>query len=65
LLPGVGAQGGRIEQLKAAWSPGRPAALVAASRGLVFAHERHGGDPATAAAREAASLREAAWMLTD
>jgi orotidine-5'-phosphate decarboxylase len=64
LLPGVGAQGGRIEQLTAAWAPGRAAALVAASRGIVAAHERDGGDPAAAAAREASRLREKAWTLT-
>jgi len=61
LLPGVGPQGGRIEELGAAWAPGPAAALVAASRGIVSAHEHTGGDPAAAAAREASRLREAAW----
>jgi hypothetical protein len=30
----------------------------------VSAHERTGGDPADAAAREASRLRELAWRLT-
>jgi orotidine-5'-phosphate decarboxylase len=63
LLPGVGAQGGRIEDLTAAFTLGPASALVAASRGIVAAHERDGGDPAPAAAREAARLRERAWAL--
>jgi orotidine-5'-phosphate decarboxylase len=64
LLPGIGVQGGRVDQLAAAWAPGRAAALVAASRAIAFAYERHGGDPAAAAAAEAARLREMAWTLT-
>jgi orotidine-5'-phosphate decarboxylase len=64
LLPGVGAQGGRIEDLAAAFAPGRAAALVAVSRGIVGAHERAGGDPELAAGREAGRLRELAWSLT-
>lgn len=63
LLPGVGAQGGRLEDLVAAFAPGPAAALVAVSRGLVQAHERLGGDPAAAAASEASRLRELAWSL--
>lgn len=65
LLPGVGAQGGRIEDLAAAFAPGPAAGLIAVSRGIVGAHERTGGDPANAAAREAARLRELAWRLAD
>ena len=63
LLPGVGAQGGRIEDLSPAFSPGPAAALVSASRGIATAHERTGGDPAKAAHEEAARLRELAWPL--
>jgi orotidine-5'-phosphate decarboxylase len=63
LLPGVGAQGGQVEDLAAAFAPGPAGGLVAASRGIVAAHERDGGDPATAARREAARLRELAWTL--
>jgi orotidine-5'-phosphate decarboxylase len=64
LLPGVGAQGGRVEDLAPAFAPGRAGGLVAASRGIVYAYERIGGDPGAAAAREADRLRELAWGLS-
>lgn len=64
LLPGVGAQGGRVEDLAPAFAPGPAGGLISASRGLVHAGERDGGDPAAAAEREAARLREVAWSLT-
>jgi orotidine-5'-phosphate decarboxylase len=64
LLPGVGAQGGRIEDLAPAFSPGPAAALVSVSRGIAAAHERTGGDPEQAAHDEAVRLRELAWTLT-
>jgi orotidine-5'-phosphate decarboxylase len=63
LLPGVGAQGGRVEHLAAAFAPGPAGALVSASRGIVNAYERAGGDPAEAARHEAARLRDLAWSL--
>ena len=63
LLPGVGAQGGNVEELAPAFAPGPAGGLVSASRGIVAAHERTGGDPAAAAATEAARLRELAWRL--
>lgn len=63
LLPGVGAQGGTVESLRAAFAPGRAAALISASRAIVYAHEGAGGDPAAAAAGAAARLRELAWNL--
>src|SRR5581483_9225397 len=63
LLPGVGAQGGRVEDLAPAFAAGPASGLVSASRGIVTAHERLGGDPADAAAREASRLRELAWRL--
>ena len=63
LLPGVGAQGGNVEELAPAFAPGPAGGLIAASRGIVAAHERTGGDPAAAAASEAARLRELAWRL--
>lgn len=59
LLPGVGAQGGRIEDLAAAFAPGPAAGLVTVSRGIAAAHERHGGGPAQAARAEAERLRDA------
>jgi orotidine-5'-phosphate decarboxylase len=63
LLPGVGAQGGRVEDLAPAFAPGRAGGLVTASRSIARAHEQHGGDPAAAARAEAERLREAAWAL--
>ena len=64
LLPGVGAQGGRVQDLACAFAPGRAGGLVAASRAIVHAHERVGGAPEGAAAREAARLRELAWDVS-
>ena len=49
LLPGIGAQGGRVEDLAPAFAPGRAGGLVTASRSIVRAHEQHGGEPAQAA----------------
>ncbi len=63
LLPGVGAQGGRVEDLEPAFRPGLAGGLIAASRGIVFAHEQSGGDPQASARAEAARLRELAWSL--
>jgi orotidine-5'-phosphate decarboxylase len=52
LIPGVGAQGGRPEELGPAFG-GRPAgALVAASRSIIFAESPR---------RAAEALREALW----
>ena len=64
LLAGVGAQGGRVEELGAAFALGPAGGLVSASRGIVSAYEGTGGDPASAARREAARLRELAWSLS-
>jgi orotidine-5'-phosphate decarboxylase len=63
LLPGVGAQGGRVEDLGPAFAPGRAAGLVTASRSIVGAHAQHGGAPAAAARAEAERLRALAWNL--
>jgi len=63
LLPGVGAQGGRVEDLGPAFAPHPAAGLVTASRSIVNAHRDRGGDPAAAAAGAAEELREAAWNL--
>jgi orotidine-5'-phosphate decarboxylase len=64
LLPGVGAQGGRVGDLAAAFTPGPAGGLVTASRSIAGAHERAGGEPAAAARAEAERLREAAWALS-
>jgi orotidine-5'-phosphate decarboxylase len=59
LLPGVGAQGGRVEDVGAAFAPGRAAALVTASRSIV-GPALEGGD-AGLARSFAEQLREATW----
>ncbi len=64
LLPGVGAQGGRVEDLAAAFAPGRAGGLVSASRSVVDAYRKGAGEPAGAARAEAARLRELAWALS-
>jgi orotidine-5'-phosphate decarboxylase len=63
LLPGVGAQGGRVEDLAAAFAPGRAGGLITASRSIAGAHLAAGGDPAEAARAEAERLRAIAWAL--
>jgi orotidine-5'-phosphate decarboxylase len=64
LLPGVGAQGGRVEDLAPAFAPGPAGGLITASRSIVRAHEAAGaGAPAAAARAEAERLREVAWGL--
>ena len=55
LVPGVGAQGGRPENLGPAFTPGRAAALVPASRSIAGAP-----DPGQAAE----DLREAVWAVS-
>jgi orotidine-5'-phosphate decarboxylase len=55
LIPGVGAQGGRAEQIGDAFAPGPAAALVPASRSIA-------GDPDPAAAAE--RLRAAVWEVS-
>ena len=63
LLPGVGAQGGRVEDLAPAFAPGRAGGLVSASRSIAGAYLVTGGDPATAARAEAERLRTSTWEL--
>jgi orotidine-5'-phosphate decarboxylase len=63
LLPGVGAQGGRVEDLAPAFVPHPAAGLVTASRSIVNAYAERGGEPAAAAAAAAEELREAAWAV--
>lgn len=55
LIPGVGAQGGRPEDLGPAFAPGRAAAVVAASRSIMTA-----ADPAAAAE----DLRARLWEVS-
>jgi orotidine-5'-phosphate decarboxylase len=56
LLPGVGAQGGKSEDLTAAFTPGPASALVSASRSVIYASG--GADWQKAAAAEAARLAD-------
>jgi orotidine-5'-phosphate decarboxylase len=63
LLPGVGAQGGRVEALAPGLGEHPASVLISASRGIVGASAEQGGDPARAARREAARLQELAWNL--
>jgi orotidine-5'-phosphate decarboxylase len=68
LLPGVGPQGGRVQDLVPAFAPGRAGGLVSASRAIANAHldggtGPAGGDAASAARRVAERLREQAWEL--
>jgi len=63
LLPGIGAQGGKVEELAAAFAPGRAGGLITASRSIVFAYEKNGGSPADAARKQAEALREESWAL--
>jgi orotidine-5'-phosphate decarboxylase len=63
LLPGVGAQGGRVEDLGAAFAAHPAGGLVSASRSIVDAHTERGGDPSAAAAAAAEAIRIASWEL--
>jgi orotidine-5'-phosphate decarboxylase len=63
LLPGIGAQGGRVEDMAPAFAPGRAGGLVSASRSIAAAHESTGAPPAASARAEAERLRTAAWSL--
>jgi orotidine-5'-phosphate decarboxylase len=63
LLPGVGAQGGSVEQLAPAFANGPAGGLVTASRSIADAGEKTGADPAQAAREEAERLRATAWAL--
>jgi orotidine-5'-phosphate decarboxylase len=56
LIPGVGAQGGRPEDLGPAFLPGRAGAIVTASRSIA-----NDPDPPAAAER----LREAVWQVSE
>ena len=63
LLPGVGAQGGRPEDLGPAFATHPAGGLVAASRSIVGAYRERGGDPAAAAAAAAEDLRAVSWNV--
>ncbi len=63
LLPGVGVQGGRVEDLAPAFEPGRSGGLVSASRSIVGAyrtgeHARAGAQPRSRTRRGRAPARD-------
>jgi orotidine-5'-phosphate decarboxylase len=64
LLPGVGAQGGAVDDLAPAFEPHPAAGLIAASRSIVNAYRDRGGEAARAAAEAAEELRRSAWELS-
>ncbi len=61
LLPGVGAQGGKVEELGPAFVPHPAAGLITASRSILDAYRERGGNPARSAAAAAAQLRDVGW----
>ena len=61
LLPGVGAQGGTVEDLAPAWASHPAGGLVTASRSIVNAYATSGAEPAAAARDAAEELRSQAW----
>ncbi|HEY7892305.1 MAG TPA: orotidine-5'-phosphate decarboxylase [Solirubrobacteraceae bacterium] len=63
LLPGVGAQGGSVDELAPAFAPHRAGGLVTASRSIAGAYLKSGKAPELAAREEAERLRAAAWAL--
>jgi orotidine-5'-phosphate decarboxylase len=65
LIPGVGAQGGKVEDLAAAFTSGPASALITVSRALVNAWEQTGSDPAASAKAAAAELRESIWNVSN
>jgi orotidine-5'-phosphate decarboxylase len=64
LLPGVGAQGGTVDALRAAFEPHPAGGLVTASRSIVDAWRARAEDPAAAARQAAEELRASAWALS-
>ena len=63
LLPGVGAQGGTVEDLAPAWASHPAGGLVTASRSIVNAYASTGTEPASAARDAAEELRSQAWAI--
>ncbi len=64
LMPGVGAQGGKVDDLAAAFARHPAGGLVTVSRSLVGAWRESGGDPAAASAEAARRLREQIWAVS-
>src|SRR5579884_668887 len=64
LLPGVGAQGGRVADLTRAFQSGPASALVNAARSVIYAYKVAGSDYRDAAGAEAARLKRAIWAAS-
>ena len=64
LLPGVGAQGGSVDDLARAFKSGPASALVNASRSVNYAYRETGGDYREAAGAEAARLKQHIWTAS-
>jgi len=64
LLPGIGAQGGSVEDLARAFQSGPASALVNASRSVNYAFREGGGDYREAAGAEARRLKQEIWAAS-
>jgi len=64
LMPGVGAQGGEVSDLAAAFLPSKAAGLVTASRSIANAYQATSKKPDVAAYDEAERIRSVAWGIS-
>ena len=64
LLPGVGVQGATPADVARAFTSGPASALVTVSRSLIYAFRVSGAEWRTAAAAEAARLRDEVWAVS-
>jgi len=64
LLPGIGAQGGSVDDLVRAFQSGPASALVNASRSVNYAFRESGGDFREAAGAEAKRLKQEIWAAS-
>jgi orotidine-5'-phosphate decarboxylase len=64
LLPGIGAQGGTPADVADAFAAGPAGALLSASRSVIYASQRRGGDWRSAAGAEAERLAREVWLAS-
>ena len=64
LLPGIGAQGATPADVARAFTSGPASALVAVSRGIIYAYRMGNGDWRGAAGAEAARLAREVWAVS-
>jgi orotidine-5'-phosphate decarboxylase len=64
LLPGIGAQGARPEDVAPAFTSGPASAIVAASRSVIYAYRGGGSDWRAAAGAESARLAREVWAAS-